>query len=102
MKVTATQLRQNVYAILDEVIEKGVPVEVVRKGKVLKIVEQNPEKPEKKGSIFDRLTKRPDTWVGDPEDIFKIDWMKEWGESAILDAHAKEMAAKRAKRRSRK
>jgi len=87
VKVTATKLRQNVYAILDEVLEKGIPVEVVRKGKVLKIVaEQKPSK-------FDKLKKRPGTWIGDPDDIFKIDWMKEWGEPAILEA------AERSKRR---
>ncbi len=80
MKVTATKLRQNVYAILDEVLEKGVPVEVVRKGKVLKIV------PEERPSKLARIKKREPIWIGDPDDIFKIDWMKEWGEPAILDA----------------
>jgi antitoxin (DNA-binding transcriptional repressor) of toxin-antitoxin stability system len=82
MKVTAAQFRQNVYAILDEVIEKGEPVEIVRKGKVLKIV------PDQKPSKFDNLKKR-ETWVGDPDDIFKIDWSKEWREPALLDVEAR-------------
>jgi antitoxin (DNA-binding transcriptional repressor) of toxin-antitoxin stability system len=83
MKVTAAQFRQNVYAILDEVIEKGEPVEVVRKGKVLKIV------PEKKPSKLDRIKRRPPIFVGDPDDIFKIDWMKDWREPALLDVEPK-------------
>ena len=34
MRVTASKLRENVYRILDEAIATGVPVEVIRKGKV--------------------------------------------------------------------
>ena len=83
MKVTAAQFRQNVYAILDEVIEKGEPVEVVRKGKVLKIL------PEKTASKLARIKKRPPIIVGDPDDIFKIDWMKDWREPALLDTARK-------------
>jgi|SRR5277367_5025443 len=94
MKVTATALRRNVYAILDEVLESGIPVEVVRKGKVLKIV------PEQKTSKLDRIPPCPDIWVGDPNDIFKIDWMKDWREPAILDAMERKLAAKN-KRASR-
>jgi antitoxin (DNA-binding transcriptional repressor) of toxin-antitoxin stability system len=94
MKVTATRLRQNIYAILDQVLETGVPVEIERKGKVLQIV------PEKKASKLDRIPPMPDIWVGDPEDIFKIDWMKEWREPENLDALEREM--KDRKQRSRR
>jgi len=94
MKVTATRLRQNIYAILDQVLETGVPVEIERKGKVLQIV------PEKKVSKLDRIPPMPDIWVGDPEDIFKIDWMKEWREPENLDALEREMKAR--KQRSRR
>jgi antitoxin (DNA-binding transcriptional repressor) of toxin-antitoxin stability system len=96
MKVTATALRRNVYAILDEVLETGIPAEVVRKGKVLKIV------PEQKTRKLDRIPPCPDIWIGDPADIFKrIDWMTEWREPAILDKMEQESAVKR-KRRSRR
>src|ERR1035438_4109741 len=46
MRVTASKLRENVYKILDEAIETGVPVEIVRKGVVLRIV---PEQPRSEG-----------------------------------------------------
>jgi antitoxin (DNA-binding transcriptional repressor) of toxin-antitoxin stability system len=73
MRVTASKLRENVYQILDEALATGVPVEVIRKGKVLKIV------PDKPVSKLDRLKKRKGL-VGDPEDIVSMDWSKEWTE----------------------
>ena len=73
MRITASKLRENVYQILDEAIATGVPVEVVRKGKVLKIV------PEKTVSKLDRLKKRK-VFVGNSDDIIGMDWSKEWTE----------------------
>jgi antitoxin (DNA-binding transcriptional repressor) of toxin-antitoxin stability system len=75
--VTASALRQNIYAILDEALETGIPVEIQRKGRVLRIV---PDKPRaKKGSVLDRL-KKHDHVVGDLDDLIHIDWSKEWSE----------------------
>jgi len=73
MRVTASKLRENVYRILDEAIASGIPVEVVRKGTVLKIV------PEKRVSKLARLRKRTG-FVGDPDDIIAMDWLREWTE----------------------
>ena len=73
MPITASKLREDVYRILDGVIETGLPVEVVRKGTVLKIV------PEKPVSKLARLKKR-NVFVGNPEDIIGMDWSKEWTE----------------------
>lgn len=42
--ITATQLRQNVYRILDEVLESGRPTEIVRHGKKLLIVPEEPRR----------------------------------------------------------
>ena len=74
MKVTASQLRQNVYSILDETLETGVPVEIVRKGRVLRIV------PDQKPSKFARLKKRSCV-VGDLDSIVHMNWLKEWSET---------------------
>lgn len=73
MPITASKLRENVYRILDEAIETGVPVEVVRKGTVVKIV------PPKRVSKLAKLKKRTG-FVGDVEDIIGMDWSKEWTE----------------------
>jgi len=77
MKVTASKLRENIYTILDQVLETGTPIEVIRKGKVLKIV------PEQKIDKLSRLTKR-DYLVGDPEEIVHMDWSSEWTEPEKL------------------
>lgn len=73
MRITASKLRENVYRILDEAISTGTPVEVIRKGNILRIV------PEKKVSKLARL-KRRKGFCGDPDDIIGMDWLKEWTE----------------------
>ena len=73
MKVTASKLRENIYGILDQALENGIPVEVVRKGKVLKIV------PETKPDKLSKLKKRKYI-IGDPEDLVHMDWLSEWSE----------------------
>jgi prevent-host-death family protein len=73
MRVTASKLRADIYNILDESLKTGLPVEVVRKGRVLKIV------PEAKPDKLSRLKKR-NYFVGDSDDVLRIDWLKEWNE----------------------
>ncbi len=72
MPITASKLRENIYRILDEAIETGVPVEVVRRGKLLKIV------PERKRGRLANLKKRKNVFVGDVEDIIGMDWSRYW------------------------
>jgi hypothetical protein len=67
-------LRENVYRILDEVLETGVPVDIQRKGQTLKIVRVE----EAQSSWLDRLPERPEVIEGDPEDLVHIDWSKGW------------------------
>lgn len=74
MPITASKLRENVYRILDEAVETGKPVEVIRKGVTLTIV------PPKRVSKMANLKKRPGIFVGDVEDIIGMDWSKEWSE----------------------
>ena len=74
MRVTASKLREDVYRILDEAIATGNPVEVGRKGSILKIV------PEKRSSKLDRIKKRKNVFVGDRDDIIGMDWSKYWTE----------------------
>jgi len=73
MKITASRLRENIYTILDQVAETGIPVEIERKGKILRIVaDQKPSK-------LDRIKKK-DYLVGDLDSIIYMDWSKEWSE----------------------
>ncbi|MCD4655026.1 type II toxin-antitoxin system Phd/YefM family antitoxin [bacterium] len=71
MVMTASKLRQDIYKILDEILESGNPLEIKRRGRILRIV------PEKPVSKFDNLVKRSILNV-DPEDIIHIDWSSEW------------------------
>jgi hypothetical protein len=73
MRVTPSKLRENIYGILDQVLETGHPVEIIRKGKSLKIV------PEAQPDKLSRLKKRK-CIVGDPEDLVHMDWSSEWSE----------------------
>lgn len=74
MAVTASKLRANIYRILDQVLETGEPVEITRGGRTLKIVPAE----EPRARKLDRLAKRPEALLGDPEDLVHLDWSKEW------------------------
>jgi antitoxin (DNA-binding transcriptional repressor) of toxin-antitoxin stability system len=69
--MSATKLRTNLYAILDEVLETGKPVEIIRKGRRLKIV---PDQPVRK---TDGLVPHPGV-LDDPEAIVHLDWSGLW------------------------
>ncbi|HKK17768.1 MAG TPA: hypothetical protein VJ952_03720 [Opitutales bacterium] len=71
MSISGTKLRENVYRVLDEVLESGKPVEIRRKGRTLQIV------PDRPGSRLDRLRKRPTLRVK-PDAIVHVDWSSEW------------------------
>jgi len=75
MKVTATELRQNLYRIIDTVLETGESVEVARKGGMVRIV------PDKKASIWNRLEVH-DVIAGDIEGS----WDGIWDGESELDA----------------
>lgn len=66
--VTATELRTNVYQLLDEVLNSGSPIEVKRGDRRLRILPV--EKPDKLQS----LVHRPDVIRGDPGDLVTLSW----------------------------
>lgn len=72
MALTASKVRENIYKILDEVLETGVPVEIKRRGKRLRIV---PVEPPPK---LEKLPKRQRFLRCDPETIVHLDWSGEW------------------------
>ncbi len=72
MGISASKLRENVYRILDEVLATGVPVEIERGGRTLRIVPIDP------APKIDQLVRRPEIVTGDPDDLVDIDWSSEW------------------------
>ena len=81
MRLTASRLRQDIYRILDEVLESGVPVEIERRGEILKIV------PPEGRSKLDSLQPR-DYINTDPEDMVHIDWSETWHPGSIEESSA--------------
>lgn len=67
----ASNLRADIFRLLDKVIETGKPLEIERKGKVLQII------PKEFISKLSRLAKH-DCLLCDPEEVVHMDWEKEW------------------------
>ncbi len=75
MKVTATELRANLYKILERV-EKGEEVEITRANGSLVIKPKVSEKRARRKKL--KLTPRPDFVVGDSDDFIHMDWSVYW------------------------
>lgn len=75
MPISASKLRENIYKVLDEVLETGNPAQIIRRGKRLKIVPADPVKPTSK---LQRLKRRKGVLKGNPDALVHLDWSKEW------------------------
>ncbi|MEZ4593519.1 MAG: type II toxin-antitoxin system Phd/YefM family antitoxin [Chloroflexota bacterium] len=69
--VTPTELRANIYKLLEEVLDTGIPLEINKGSKRLRIV------PVEQGQKLQNLIPRSDVIQGDPEDLVTISWEKE-------------------------
>jgi hypothetical protein len=78
MPVTASELRQNVYRLLDQTLETGAPLEVRRKGRTLRIVPDAGS-----GGKLNSLVPH-DCIKGDPDDLVHIDWSDTWDSTGGL------------------
>lgn len=72
MSITVTELRANLYRLIDQVIETGEPLVVERKGHKV-VIERSPVE-----SKLANLVRRDNVIKGDPEDLVHIDWSGEW------------------------
>lgn len=69
--ITASKLRQDIYRLLDRVLETGRPIVIERRGRTLRIVADEP------ASKLARL--KPRRYLeDDPEQIVHLDWSDEW------------------------
>jgi hypothetical protein len=66
--VTPTELRTNIYKLLDEVLQTGLPLEIKKGNQRLRIV------PVDKIDIFKNLISRPEVIQGDPDDLVELSW----------------------------
>lgn len=58
--ITPSKLRADIYRLLDDVLETGMPLEVKRKGRM------------------ERLVERKDFIRCDPDELVHMDWSGEW------------------------
>jgi len=72
MPLTASKLRENICRLLDQVLDTGVPLEIIRRGKILKIIASEP--PDKLANLISRN----EYLKCDPEEIVHLDWSGEW------------------------
>ena len=70
MKVT--ELRANIFKVLDKIAHSGRPLEVESKGRRFRIV------PLDSLDKLANLKPHPGCIVGSLDDLIHIDWLKEW------------------------
>ncbi|MEZ4269143.1 MAG: type II toxin-antitoxin system Phd/YefM family antitoxin [Myxococcota bacterium] len=72
MAVSISKLRSDIYRLIDEVLATGEPLEIERRGQILRITREQP------ASKIDRIVPIPGLIVGDPQDLVSIDWSEHW------------------------
>lgn len=75
-RLTASKLRADVYHILDQVLDTGIPVEIERRGRQLRIVPTEGAITRTSGRLVRLKTRR--YLRCDPEVLVHIDWSREW------------------------
>jgi prevent-host-death family protein len=77
--VTPTELRADIYNLLDQVLMTGIPIEIKKGDRKLKII------PADRIDKFQNLIFRPDAIQGDPDELVNITWENEVN---IVDARS--------------
>lgn len=72
MRVTPSRLRADIYNLIDRVIETGEPLEIERRGVIVRLV------PPRAATWLDGLQRRTGVVSGDPEDLVHVDWSDQW------------------------
>ncbi len=75
MQIKASNLRKDIYRLLDRVLATGEPLEIERNGQFLKVV---PER--QRGSKLAKLVPH-NCITGDAEELVHMDWSSEWNEA---------------------
>lgn len=72
MVVTATELRANIYTLMDQVLTTGEALEVKRHGKKLRLIRDTQK------SKLSALQAHPDTIQCTEEELIYNNWVGEW------------------------
>lgn len=79
MSVTASQLRQDIYRLIDQVLATGQPLEIERKGQRLRLIADQPV------SRLARIRGNPAAIVGDPEELVTLPGVGEWDAGRAIE-----------------
>ena len=86
-EISPTELRSNIYRILDQIAETGQAIRIRRKGYVLELtpIREQTKLDSKSVNKLERFRKYKGTQaiVGDPEDLVHIDWSSEWNPTQL-------------------
>jgi prevent-host-death family protein len=66
--ITITELRTNIYNLLEEILVTGIPLEINKNGRKLQIVAVE------KVNKLQNLIRRPAIIQGDPDDLVSMQW----------------------------
>jgi prevent-host-death family protein len=69
--IIPTELRANIYKLLDEVLRTGLPIEIKKGDRRLRLI------PVEKNDKFSNLVSRPGVIQGDPDDLVALSWEEE-------------------------
>ncbi len=67
-----TNLRKNLFRVLDHAAKTGKPVEIESRGRRFRIIAL------KRADRFADLEKHPDVFFGDLDKLIEIEWMAGW------------------------
>lgn len=76
--ISASQLRQDIYRLLDEVLETGEPLEIERAGRRLLVVPAPADLRVTSRARLAGLRPHPDAVAGDPADLVDVGWADAW------------------------
>jgi len=73
MAISPSALRADIYKLIDQVIATGEPLEIARKGVIVRLVPPEPTR-----SWLEELPRREGVITGDPDDLPDVDWSDHW------------------------
>jgi antitoxin (DNA-binding transcriptional repressor) of toxin-antitoxin stability system len=79
MAITASDLRRDVYKLLDRVLATGEPVEIERGGRKLYVVADSAP------TRLERIKGNPDLIRGDPDELVHLNWSGHWDPDGAQD-----------------
>lgn len=76
--ISASQLRQDIYRLLDRVLETGEPLEIERSGQRLIVIPAPAHLTVATQARLQGIRPHPDAVTGDPADLVDVGWADAW------------------------